>query len=196
MGCAIISRLIPNGFVGHSPSNAVCLLKLEEPKSGFRFQGFFDRYVKSDWFNDKDEVCKLNLEDARLLAKTIIDRDCMGEREIYSTLEKLRAVGAELFPIDVESKTISEFLEGDAPVVSLYERGFIHPVSIVYEALTKSGWKYRERVLKKWVETHTFDDIGELPHLYSYDFGAHRCRFFKLELLAGSGCSAEPPSLA
>ena len=60
-------------------------------------------------------------------------------------------------------------MEGDAPVVSLYERGFIHPVSIVYEALTKSGWKYRERVLKKWVETHTFDDIGELPHLYSYD---------------------------
>lgn len=103
------------------------------------------------------------------MAKTIIGRDRMSESEIYSTLEKLRAVGDELFPIDVESKTISEFLEGDVPVVSLYERGFIHPVSIVYEALTKSGWKYRERVLKKWVETHMFDDIGGLPHLFSYD---------------------------
>lgn len=119
MGCAIISRLIPNGFVGYSPFNAVCLLKLEELKSGIRFQGFFDRYVKSDWFNDEDEVCKLNLEDAHLSAKTIISRNRMGESEIYSTLEKLRAVGDELFPIDVESKTISEFLEGDTPVVSL-----------------------------------------------------------------------------
>lgn len=97
MGCAIISRLIPNGFVGHSPSNAVCLLKLEELKSSIRFQGFFDRYVKSDWFNDEDEVCKLNLEDAHLLAKTIIGRDRMGESEIYSTLEKLRAVGMNCF---------------------------------------------------------------------------------------------------
>lgn len=169
MGCVIISRLVPNGFVGHSPSNAVCLLKLEELKSGFRFQGFFDRYVKSDWFNDEDEVCKLNLEDARLLAKATISRDRMGESEIYSTLEKLRAVGDELFPIDVESKTISKLLEGGTPVVSLYERGFIQPVSIIYEALAKSGWKYRERVLKKWVETHTPDGIDELPRLFSYD---------------------------
>ena len=144
-------------------------MKLEEPKSGFRFQGFFDRYVKSDWFNDEDEACKLNLEDARLLAKTIIDRDCMGESEIYSTLEKLRAVGDGLFPLDVESKTISNLLEGGSPVVSLYERGFIQPVSIVYEALAKVGWKFRGRVLKKWVETHTPDDIGDLPRLFSYD---------------------------
>ena len=77
--------------------------------------------------------------------------------------------GDELFPIDVEFKTISEFLEGDTTVVSLDERWLIRPVSIVYEALAKSGWKYRERVLKKWVETHTLGDIGELPHLLSYD---------------------------
>ena len=169
MGCAIFSRLIPHGFVKHSPSNAVYLLKLEELKSGFRFQGYFDRYVKSNWFNDEDEVCKLNLEDARLLAKAIISRDRMGESEIYSTLEKLRAMGDELFPIDVESKTISNLVEGGGPVVSLYERGFIQPVSIVYEALAKVDWKYRQRLLKKWVETHTLDDIGELPHLFSYD---------------------------
>lgn len=47
MGCAIISRLIPNGFVGHSPFNAVCLLKLEELKSGIRFQGFLTAMLRA-----------------------------------------------------------------------------------------------------------------------------------------------------
>ena len=153
----------------HSLSNAVYLLKLEGLGSAFHFQGFFDRYVEMSWFNNEDEVSKLNLEDARLLAKAIICRDRMDESDVFSTLEKLRAVGDGLFPIDVESKTISNLLDGDAPVVSLYEHGFIQPVSIVYEALAKVDWKYRERLLKKWVETHTLDDIGELPHLFSYD---------------------------
>lgn len=169
MGCAIFSRLIPHGFVERSPSNAVYLLKLEGLGCGFRFQGYFNRYVKNIWFNNEDDVCKLNLDDARLLAKAIISRDCMDEIQIYFALDALRAVGDELFPIDVESKTISNLLDGDAPVVSLYEHGFIQPVSIVYEALAKVDWKYRERLLKKWVETHTLDDIGELPHLFSYD---------------------------
>lgn len=169
MGCAIFSRLIPHSFVERSPSNAVYLLKLEGLRSGFRFQGYFDRYVKNNWFNNEDEICKLNLEDARLLAKAIISRDCMDEIQIYFALDALRAVGDELFPIDVESKTISNLLDGDAPVVSLYEHGFIQPVSIVYEALAKVDWKYRERLLKKWVETHTPDDIGNLPRLFSYD---------------------------
>lgn len=103
------------------------------------------------------------------MAKAIICRDRMDESDVFSTLEKLLAVGDGLFPIDVESKTISNLLEGDRPVVSLYERGFIQPVSIVYEALAKVDWKYRERLLKKWVETHTPDDIGDLPRLFSYD---------------------------
>ena len=60
-------------------------------------------------------------------------------------------------------------MEGGGPVVSLYERGFIQPVSIVYEALAKVDWKYRERLLKKWVETRTPDDISDLPRLFSYD---------------------------
>ena len=93
----------------------------------------------------------------------------MDEIQIYFALDALRPVGDELFPIDVESKTISNLLDGDAPVVSLYEHGFIQPVSIVYEALAKVDWKYRERLLKKWVETHTPDDIGDLPRLFSYD---------------------------
>lgn len=54
-------------------------------------------------------------------------------------------------------------------VVSLYEHGFIQPVSIVYEALAEVDWKFRERVLKKWVETHTPDDVNDLPRLFSYD---------------------------
>lgn len=169
MGYAIFSRLIPHGFVEWSLSNAVYLLKLEGLGSGFRFQGYFNRYVKKDSFNNEDEVSKLNLEDARLLAKAIICRDRMDESDVFSTLEKLRAVGDGLFPIDVESKTISNLLEGGRPVGSLYERGFILPVSIVYEALAKVDWKYRERLLKKWVETHTPDDIGDLPCLFSYD---------------------------
>lgn len=169
MGCAIFSRLIPHGFVEWSLSNAVYLLKLEGLGSGFRFQGYFNRYVKKVSFNNEDEVSKLDLEDARILAKAIISRDGMGESEIYSTLQKLRAVGDELYPLDVESETISNLSEGIDPVVSLYDRGFIQPVSIVYEALAKVDWKYRERLLKKWVETHTLDDIGELPHLFSYD---------------------------
>lgn len=169
MGCAIFSRLIPHGFVERSPSNAVYLLKLEGLGCGFRFQGYFNRFVKKGLFNNKDEVAKLGLEDARLLAKAIISRDCMGESEIYSTLQKLRAVGDELFPLDVESETISSLSEGAGPVVSLYDRGFIQPVSIVYEALAKADWKYRECVLRKWVETHTSDDINDLPHLFAYD---------------------------
>lgn len=103
------------------------------------------------------------------MAKAIICRDRMDESDVFSTLEKLLAVGDGLFPIDVESKTISNLLDGDAPVVSLYEHRFIQPVSIVYEALAKVDWKYRERLLKKWVETHTPDDIGDLPRLFSYD---------------------------
>ena len=71
--------------------------------------------------------------------------------------------------MDVESKTISNLSEGNDLVVSLYEHGFIQPVSIVYEALAKVDWKYRERLLEKWVETHTPDDIGDLPRLFSYD---------------------------
>lgn len=168
-GCEIISKVIRHSFVGHSPSNAVYLLKLEGLGSAFHFQGYFDRYVEMSWFNNEDAVSKLNLEDARLLAKAIISRDCMDESDVYSTLEKLRAVGDGLFPLDVESKMISNLLEGDGPVVLLYERGFIRPVSIVYEALAEVDWKFRERVLKKWVETHTPDDIGDLPRLFSYD---------------------------
>lgn len=103
------------------------------------------------------------------MAKAIICRDRMDESDVFSTLEKLLAVGDGLFPIDVESKTISNLLDGDAPVVSLYEHRFIQPVSIVYEALAKVDWKYRERLLKKWVETHAPDDIGDLPRLFSYD---------------------------
>lgn len=76
----------------------------------------------------------------------------------------------ELYPLDVESETISNLSEGIDPVVSLYDRGFIQPVSIVYEDLAKADWKYRECVLKKWVETHASDDIGDLPRLFSYDF--------------------------
>lgn len=169
MGCVIISRLISHGFVERSPSNAVYLLKLEELWSGFRFQGYFGRYVNSDWFNNEDAVSKLNLDDARLLATAIISRDGMDESEVCSALEKLQAAGDKLFPLDVESKTISNLSEGDDLVVSLYEHGFIQPVSIVYEALAKVDWKYRERLLKKWVETHTPDDIGDLPRLFSYD---------------------------
>lgn len=103
------------------------------------------------------------------MAKAIICRDRMDESDVFSTLEKLLAVGDGLFPIDVESKTISNLSEGDDLVVSMYEHGFIQPVSIVYEALAKVDWKYRERLLKKWVETHTPDDIGDLPRLFSYD---------------------------
>lgn len=168
-GREIISKVIRHGFVGHSLSNAVYLLKLEGLGSAFHFQGFFDRYVEMNWFNNEDEVSKLNLEDARLLAKAIISRGRMGESDIFATLEKLRAVGDGLFPIDVESKTISYLSEGADPVVSLYDRGFIQPVSIVYEALAEADWKYRESVLKKWVETHASDDIGDLPRLFSYD---------------------------
>lgn len=168
-GCEIISKVIRHSFVGHSPSNAVYLLKLEGLGSTFHFQGYFDRYVEMSWFNNGDEVSKLNLEDARLLAKAIISRGRMDESDIFSTLEKLRAVGDGLFPIDVESKMISNLLEGDGPVVLLYERGFIRPVSIVYEALAEVDWKFRERVLKKWVETHTSDDVNDLPRLFSYD---------------------------
>lgn len=168
-GREIISKVIRHSFVEHSPSNAVYLLKLEGLGSAFHFQGFFDRYVEMSWFNNEDEVSKLNLEDARLLAKAIICRDRMDESDVFSTLEKLRAVGDGLFPIDVESKTISNLLDGDAPVVSLYEHGFIRPVSIVYEALAEVDWKFRERVLKKWVETHTPDDVNDLPRLFSYD---------------------------
>lgn len=141
MGCAIFSRLIPHGFVEWSLSNAAYLLKLEGLGSGFRFQGYFNRLVKNGIFNNKDEVAKLGLEDDRLLAKAIISRDCMGESEIYSTLQKLRAVGDELYPLDVESETISNLSEGIDPVVSLYDRGFIQPVSIVYEDLVKADWK-------------------------------------------------------
>lgn len=172
MGCVIISRLISHGFVERSPSNAVYLLKLEELWSGFRFQGFFGRYVNSDWFNNEDAVCKLNLDDARLLATAIISRDGMDESEVCSALEKLQAAGDKLFPLDVESKTISNLSEGDDLVVSLYEHGFIQPVSVVYEVLAKAEWKYRERVLKKWVETHALDDIEDLPYLYSYDLAS------------------------
>lgn len=141
MGYAIFSRLIPHGLVEWSLSNAVYLLKLEGLGSGFRFQGYFNRYVKKVSFNNEDEVSKLNLEDARLLAKAIICRDRMDESDVFSTLEKLRAVGDGLFPIDVKFKTISNLLEGDRAVVSLYGRGFIQSVSIVYEALAKVDWK-------------------------------------------------------
>lgn len=75
------------------------------------------------------------------MAKAIICRDRMDESDVFSTLEKLRAVGDGLFPIDVKFKTISNLLEGDRPVVSLYGRGFIQSVSIVYEALAKVDWK-------------------------------------------------------
>lgn len=168
-GREIISKVIRHSFVEHSPSNAVYLLKLEGLGGTFHFQGYFDRYVEMSWFNNGDEVSKLNLGDASLLAKAIISRNCMNESEIFLTLEKLRAVGVGLFPIDVESKMISNLLEGDGPVVLLYERGFIRPVSIVYEALAEVDWKFRERVLKKWVETHTPDDVNDLPRLFSYD---------------------------